>query len=182
MAQGRGRTTYDDIVPLLEVAHHPASEPVQGATDEELRRLEERLGLRLPSCLADWLRVCRGSTGGPGGLFGTGSGRQHLEIDWMLDRFPEWRGRGWIPVAGDGCGNYYVLLSHEPGERIGFVETMKATDEIAYVTATSLHTFLREMPRDEVEETGWPFDRDYVALVDPDLLAVSPGPFDAGGD
>jgi hypothetical protein len=96
----------------------------------------------------------------------------------MLELFPAWRALGWIAVAGDGCGNYYVLMTDRQGAPVGFVETMSSVTEVDYLTASSLNTFLREMLLDQANPTGWPFDRDYIARVDPDLLDMSPNPFD----
>jgi hypothetical protein len=31
-------------------------------------------------------------------------------------------GTGWLPIAGDECGNYYVLTADRT---IGFIDTMK---------------------------------------------------------
>lgn len=168
---------YAELVPLLEEAHHPPDEPIEGASAEEIRDLEARLGIVIPESLAAWLRVCRGSAGGDGGLFGVGNSRSHLDIDYTMNLFPGWQQRGWIPVAGDGCGNYYVLMTAEPGAPVGFVDTISAEDEIHYVAATSLPIFLRELLVDVVSPTGWPFDRNYVAQVDPAMLEVVPSPF-----
>jgi hypothetical protein len=37
------------------------------------------------------------------------------------DPYPEWARLGWLRVAGDGCGNYYVLRKDGT---VGFVDTM----------------------------------------------------------
>jgi cell wall assembly regulator SMI1 len=169
---------YEDLLPLLEAAHHPPEDPLEGASGDEIRELESRIGLRFPDSLAAWLRVCRGSAGGEGGIFGVGNQRAFLDIDTVLELFPEWRESGWIPIAGDGCGNYYVLITDRPDPPVGFIETISSQTELDYITATSLHIFLREMLLNAATATGWPFDRQYVIEVDPELLDVSPNPFD----
>jgi cell wall assembly regulator SMI1 len=99
----------------------PEDPDVDGASSQELEDLERRLGRPLPAPLADWLRICRGAAIGPGGFFGNRSDRPALDIPACLELFPEWADKGWLPVAGDGCGNYYVLL---PSGQVGFVDTI----------------------------------------------------------
>ena len=67
-----------------------------------------------------------------------------------------WRDRGWLPVAGDGCGNQYVLVSHG----------------IAYVVASDLWTFLRFLLLRETGDGRWPFDRRAVIAADPELAGL----------
>jgi len=90
---------------------------------------------------------------------------------WEL--FPEWRQNGWVPVAGDGCGNYYVLMSNEKhGENspVIFVDTLSESDSGAYVVASSLFHFLRFYLEADIDRTGWPFDEAYVVGRDPAIM------------
>lgn len=169
---------YDDVLKLLRHTHNPATGPIVGATDDEIQSIETKVGLPLPDSLKSWLRVCKSSTGGEGGIYGLSETHEFLNIDALLNLYPTWRALGWIPVAGDGCGNEYVIVQHDGREVVAFVEAVVEEDEIAYITATSLEIFLREMLLNEAGQTGWPFDRDYVQRVDPDLLEISPNPFD----
>jgi hypothetical protein len=91
-------------------------EPV-GASAAELAVLSDRLGRSLPLALRNWLSVCRGAAIGPGGVFGERPDRPSLDMAGIRDLYPDWRTLGWLPVAGDGCGNYYVLAqgSAAPG-------------------------------------------------------------------
>ena len=43
-----------------------------------------------------------------------------------------------LPVAGDGCGNHYVLA----GGTVGFVDTMKDPDRIDHRVADELLSFM----------------------------------------
>jgi hypothetical protein len=110
------------IVELVRGAvRAPEDADVNGASSQELEGLERRLGRPLPGQLADWLRICRGAAIGPGGFFGNRPDRPSLDIPAYLGLFPEWADKRWLPVAGDGCGNYYVLL---PSGQVGFVDTI----------------------------------------------------------
>ena len=52
-----------------------------------------------------------GSGIGPGGIFGPRPDEPYLDMPQRRDLFPEWAEQGWLPVAGDGCGNCYVLTA-----------------------------------------------------------------------
>jgi hypothetical protein len=53
--------------------------------------------------------------------------------------FPGWAGQGWLPVAGDGCGNCYVLTADGT---ISFVDTMKDPGQIDHRAAGDLLSFM----------------------------------------
>lgn len=162
---------------LVSRAHPDPSEVVRGASDADLTELGVHLGFPVPSELADWLRVCRGSTAGPGGLFGIGNAVDGLNISGYLTWFPEWRESGWIPVAGDGTGNYYILDVGRTGHPVGFVEPSETVSEVQYFVASGLGVFLRELLVHEISSNRWPFDRDYVERVDTAVLALEPLPW-----
>jgi len=170
--------TYGEVLDLLPLAHQPADWRVRGATPRDIHELERSLSYPVPEELAEWLIECNGTPGGPGGLYGTGTLLPWLEISGYLEMFPEWRERCWIPIGGDGAGNYFVYSVNEPRSYVGFVEPAVDENEVQYWMATSLAIFLRELLRDEISETRWPFDRRYVASVDPGLLDVVPSPFE----
>lgn len=141
----------DDLRHLVVGAvREPGTAPERGATVQELHDLGLRLGQPLPEALAAWLTVCRGEAIGAGGVFGCRPDEQSLDIGHILEIYPEWAGRGWIPVASDGCGNYYVLID---GGDIGFVDTMESFERL-HIEAPDLFTFLREyLARDQAEES-----------------------------
>jgi hypothetical protein len=73
---------------------------------------------------------------------------QDLDIDLpsYLDLFPGWIAREWLPVAGDGCGSYYVLLDDG---RVGFVDTISAPDALDGTTHADLFTFVESILIDD---------------------------------
>ena len=99
----------------------PEDDAPEGASAAELVVLSDRLGRSLPPVLRSWLSICRGAAIGPGGVFGQRPNTPHLDMVRIRDLFPEWQPLCWLPVAGDGCGNYYVLV--EDGT-VGSVEPM----------------------------------------------------------
>ena len=113
----------------------------RGATEDELAALADRLGAPVPTDLADWLRICRGEAIGEGGVFGVRPDRAFVDITATASLFPEWSALGWIPVASDGCGNYYVL---QPDGSVGFIDTMADPVKVEKARARSLPQFLMD--------------------------------------
>jgi hypothetical protein len=57
----------------------------------------------------------------------------------IRDLFPEWRTLGWLPVASDGCGNYYVLAVDGT---VGFVDTMSDPGRLERAVSADLLSFM----------------------------------------
>lgn len=106
---------------LIHGAVRPPGDSIRGASVEDLTTLSARLGRDIPGDLASLLRICNGAAIGPGGFFGQRPESDALDIPTVLGWFPDWQEQGWLPIGGDGCGNYYVLT---PEGTVGFVETI----------------------------------------------------------
>ena len=117
----------------------PEEEAPRGASPAEIDSLQARLGCGIPPVLRAWLSVCRGAGIGPGGVFGPRPDKPYLDMPWRRDSFPEWAEQGWLPVAGDGCGNCYVLTADGT---VGFVDTMKDPGRIDRQAAGDLLSFM----------------------------------------
>ncbi len=120
--------------------------PPQGAEPAELDSLQARLGCIIPPVLRAWLSVCRGAGIGAGGVFGPRPDRPSLDMAQRRDLFPEWAEQGWLPVAGDGCGNCYVLTADGT---VGFVDTMKDPGRIDRQVAGDLLSFMTDLLADD---------------------------------
>lgn len=94
------------------------------------------------------IRICRGAAIGPGGLFGHRPDEPFLDIPTVLGLYPEWQTTNWLPVASDGCGNYYMLLADGS---VGFVDTMSDPAVIDAVIAPDLFTFIETLLVDDQE-------------------------------
>ena len=169
---------YNGVLDLLgQVERPPSPRPVTGASDEQLARLRESLGFDPPAVLVDWLRVCNGVIAGPGGLYGAEPPEDFLAIGGVLELHPGWRENRWIPVAGDGTGNQYVLdttRQHLDHDAVYFVDVMEDPDALGYVAGSSLGRFLHFLLRSDLGDRRWPFKEEYVSAEDPELLAVEP--------
>lgn len=165
-----------EVAGLLErVPREPGTELPGAAPESDLRAFEEDLGYSLPPDLKRWLKVSNGPNVGPGGFFGVGAVPKHLSIPACLSMFPDWKALRWIPIAGDGCGNYYVQVlsgAFGPGCPVVFVEPMSGSNEVAYAVASTVPLFVIGLLRQELERSRWPFDRDLVISFDPDLVKL----------
>lgn len=139
----------------------------------------ERVGIDVPPELAEWLRIANGAPVGPGGLFGIGTLRRSLDIETYLNEYPEWLAQKWLPVAGDGSGNYYVLASVSGAvpHPVLYIDTHDDPAKTAYVVASDVWHFLRFLLRAESGENGWPFSRTKVLNDDPALALVEGVPY-----
>lgn len=154
---------------LLERVPKPPERPLPaGVSDADLDAFSARVGLTVPAELREWLKLCNAPCVGPGGLFGIRPAPSFLDIEEYLQRFPMWRKKEWIPIAGDGCGNYYVLLaSKDLNSPVFFIDS--ATDRPEFVAASNLEHFLVFLLMKEIGESRWPFDRGFVMQQDPNL-------------
>lgn len=169
--------TLDDCVQALDTTLSTSvARRIRGATDPEIRQLEERLGFQLPAALEAWLRVCRGvSFEFLACIYGTNE-RDGLTILQIMEQ--NWPNREWIPIAGDGHGNHYCLLpptSDAPRGAIGFVEGV-SPEIIEYVVASGLYEFLLSYILAGDASTEWIDDRKLLAARDPDLFNITTWP------
>lgn len=168
----------DDRIALVTDLLHkvPAApgEPVpQGVADITFSEFSDRTGIDVPPALAVWLRLTNGPCVGPGGIFGIRPNRENLDIEFHYGLFPVWKSRKWIPVASDGCGNYYVLATNQefgPGDPILFIETTRSAEEPEFIVASDLLAFLRFLLEKELGQSSWPFDEEEVTQKDPAIL------------
>jgi cell wall assembly regulator SMI1 len=131
---------------ILAQFERPSDLPQPGPLpDAEIVALEGRLGIRVPDDLREWLKISNGAFAGTVPIYGVHHGDHPLGMEEVLRIFPSWRENKWIPVADDGCGNYYVMATQGEfgkGYPIFFVEAV--TDETAprYIVASDLGHFL----------------------------------------
>lgn len=166
----------NSVAQLLQLVPHAPGTTIPGpAAAQEIQAFQERIGYEVPRELRAWLNMSNGPCVGPGGLFGTGSVPRHLSIGHYLDLYPDWRRRQWLPVAGDGCGNYYVLVASSqfgPGNPVIFVEPMVDSLQPTYVAASNLWVFIDFLLRKELSQSAWPFNAAEVVERDPEILRV----------
>ena len=174
--------TYDGefaaALDLLErVPRPPGMRAVTGASIGQLEALGDLLGYSVPESVRAWLGLCNGAVAGPGGLYGSEVEWDFLNIGFVLNLYPDWRGRKWLPIAGDGNGNHYVVdvsRTHLIVDGVFFVDVCDDPMGLAYIVASDLSRFLNFLLNRELGIRQWPFDRDYVLGRDPIVGSVSP--------
>jgi cell wall assembly regulator SMI1 len=158
---------------LNKVPKPPEDLLPQGVSDEDCDDFEKRTGITLPHDMRDWLKMANGPCVGPGGLFGIRPLRKHLDIESLLSLFPLWKTRKWIPIAGDGCGNYYVIptqYDYGNGYPILFVEASSCADFPSYIVSSDVGHFLVFLLEKELGKQGWPFNERFVTELDPRIV------------
>lgn len=165
-----------EILTLLNQVRKPPEQggPV-GAGVAQLNALRDSMGFDLPRELQYWLVQCNGLIAGPGGLYGTGTGDDFLDIEAKYEFYPQWRTNKWIPIAGDGHGNTYVLDVGRQcidADAVFFIDSMESVDTPAYIVASGVLSFLRFLLGREAGEVGWPFRREFVVARDAVVLTV----------
>jgi cell wall assembly regulator SMI1 len=172
----------EEVTTLLnEAPREPGTKLPPGASEQDISDFEKYTNLALPESLKALLRICNGPAVGPGGIYGIStssdddSRRSYLIAD-VLGSHPNWRQAGWLPIAGDGCGNEYVLSLKCDSHPVLYVETCTNPDVAQYVVGSDLWHFLRFLLRREIGERGWPFCRDYVLGMDPRMEDVRSAP------
>jgi cell wall assembly regulator SMI1 len=165
------------ILHLFGQIRRPPREVLEGATDNAISAFEARTKTRLPPDVAVWLRVCNGSRAGPGGLFGIDqSDPEILDIEGLWALIPNWRKRRWLPIAGDGCGNYYIVpLDEDFGDEhpVIFVDMISNPDAPEYIVASDIEHFLNFLFERELGDSSWPFAREAVLARDPAIRKFS---------
>lgn len=157
----------------------------QGATNAEIDAAEQTIGLQFPAELREWLREVNGA-----GLFLGISGKYNLVV--ALTRvYPDWIQRGWLPVATDGCGNDYVLITmgeYGNSRPVGFVDACSDPDEICYIVGSSLERFIEFLAENEYVTSfcsdrlmssnyeSWPFSKNFVTSKDPEIMTLDNAP------
>lgn len=165
---------------LKQVPRPPEDSIPAGVTDLEVARFETRTGIMVPAMLRSWLHLTNGPCVGPGGFYGIHPLRSHLDIEELLNRFPDWTKKRWIPVAGDGCGNHYIMPTQQEfglGYPMVFIDLGRSVDSPSYVVSSDLEHFIVGILRNEMGDAGWPFKQDLTLEFDPRLSDFHAVPF-----
>ena len=70
-----------------------------GVSDAAMDAFSVRTGVPIPEELRAWLRLVDGPMAGPGGTCSL------KQMEEQYEWYPEWKTKGWIKIAGDGCGD-----------------------------------------------------------------------------
>ena len=184
-------TIQSEVKSLLDddLAHRGASSCCGQGADEAFRAFEARWNVVVPAAVREWLKMCNGALAGEGRLLGIATDPQ-VDIARTYEVYDQWPAMGWLPVADDGCGNYYVAATKAEGAPVYFIETIADENSPEYAVGSDIWHFLRSMlqrciverdlPFDQMESNEpaakWPFDRHKVLTDDPALQNVAGAP------
>jgi len=164
-----------EVLNLLHRVLSPPDEAIpSGIPEETISEFEERLEIKVPSKFREWLTTCNGPCVGPGGLMGIRTLRRDLDIETIYSMYPVWKDNGWIPVAGDGCGNYYLVVckgDYGDGEPVIFIDSMEDSSTPFYIAASDTWIFLSFLLKKELGESNWPYSQEEVEGADPKILS-----------
>lgn len=142
-----------------------------GAAKDEIDELSEYY-VDVPGELEEWLSLCNAPVAGEIFL-GVKPVPPFRLIESVYETLPDWEDYEWIPVANDGCGNYYVM---DASEKIGathpvyFIDHEVTYDRPCYIVASGLWAFVRfALEKELTKDRRFPFDKSYVLEKDPNL-------------
>lgn len=164
-----------ELVDLARRAPSPPGHELTGASEAEIKSLESEADRTLSPSFERWLKAVNGAMLGPGGLFGIRNAKDFLSIRQYWDIFPEWKSMGWIPVAGNGLGDYWVAVPRGPDgdpDWVAFINTHEDPLEVERFFASSVTRFVKFLLESELGERRWPADREYDLEHDPSLAAT----------
>ena len=159
---------------LTKVPAPPEDAIPHGAADEHLAQFETTSGITIPNLLREWLTIANGPCVGPGGLVGINTKRDSQDAASILENYPEWQEKGWFPVAGDGCGSYYVVATRNDygdGEPVLFIDVNEDSSQPAFLAASNTWAFIRFLLRKELNESRWPYSESEVVRDDPQITS-----------
>ena len=167
-------TELEDVIAILPKLERPPGERIpDGLAQIEIDSIECRIGFQLPSLFRKWLMTTNGPCVGPGGIVGAKTPRELQNLESIYDLHPNWKINRWVPVAGDGCGNYYLLLANQRDvSPVVFVDVMKDSNKPTFIVGSNLWKFFLFLFLSELGESRWPFDREEVLKIDPQIAST----------
>ncbi len=162
---------------LMKQAPFPKNETFPcGVDQDEVKMFEERYSLHIPQDYNELLQFSNGPVIGEGGIFGIEPLRDELNVSNFYNLFPTWSKKGWIPIAGDGCGNYYVILSgNNSSSVVYFIDAHEDENKLTYIVGSSVWNFILLMLLKENGDLDWPFSKEDVLSIDPSIERIRSG-------
>lgn len=147
-----------------------------GIEDWQISEFQIRTGIAIPSKLRTWLQFTNGPGIGIQGIYGIRTADKFYDIEVYLDLYPGWCQSRWIPIGGDGCGNYYVIapeVSKSVDTPVFFVDCIRDPYSLRYIVASELFYFIESYIKTELGEHGWPCNKSKVTAEDPDIMKLN---------
>ncbi len=166
-------TDYSEVIKELQMLNEPGSLLPQGVSEDKVRSFEAQINTRLPLVLRDWLMLTNAP--GVGGQYLMGIDAKPIQdMMRLLNLYPKWLEAGWLPVAGDGLGNFYVVTTKQDfgsGEPVIFLDHEFDTAQPDYIVASAFDIFVKQFVHKELVRNRWPFDKSLTLSIDPGIMA-----------
>jgi len=179
-----------------EVARLDGYQLPSGATSEDCDGFSQRTGITMPPELREWLLLCNGPNLRAGGFYGIPPLPKDSDIESVFAFHPTWHDNGWLPIANDGCGDYFVVPTRAEfgkGCPVLFIDAHEDFDIPSYIVASGVGKLLESLLRKAIEDSlhdakeisrpsvwpflgewdlrdRWPFDEALVRAADPDIV------------
>jgi hypothetical protein len=140
---------------------------------EEIAGAEGRLGFRFPQEFREFLSLCNGAEVGRSGLYGIKTEKRFFDLERSYGNSPQFKRWKMLPVAGDGCGNFYLLDRKD--RHVYFYDAI-SDDEPGYVVASDFWHFAYFYITEPLEKRGWPVEKAYVLKIDPEMAKPCKAP------
>ncbi|MEY4530119.1 MAG: hypothetical protein RLZZ156_840 [Deinococcota bacterium] len=165
---------FSSLLELLDKLPRPDIDLPLGASLQDILSFETHYKLHLPNSMREFLQVINGAYVGSQVFLGINSTTNN-EIGRFLELIPSWVQRNWIPIASDGCGNYFVMMvANEQNQPIGFIDHETGYETVDYVVSSRLEIFVEQFILREVDGTrklkNWFFDEKIALQIDPNIL------------
>ena len=145
---------FSSLLETLDKLSRPDIDLPVGASIKDIFAFESRFNLQLPKPLLEFLQVINGAYVGGQSFLGINSTTNN-EIGRVLELIPLWAEKNWIPIASDGCGNYFVMISlSEHAHPICFVDHERGYDTIDYVVSSCLEIFAEQFILQEINRAS----------------------------
>jgi hypothetical protein len=142
--------------------------------ESKRRKYEAALGFPFSPQLAHWSDRFGADMFGPEGLSHVEDDDEGQGVIARTTAHPEWVGQGWVPIAGDWCGNYYVVDTKQPSEPVYFIDSFEDVGVPTYVAASSLKRFVELFSKHDQGKLSfhWPFAKSESLALDPELEKI----------
>lgn len=160
--------TWEKIEKWLETnAKHVFDSLQPGATDEEIAKTEEYLGVKFPKEVKEVYKIHNGQYSGK--MLGFIEGREFLSLEEIKSQWqiwkelveggdfegnegepdgpvkPDWYNLKWIPITYNGSGDHHCIdLDPAEGGNVGQIIEMWHDEATRTVVATNLKEWLKE--------------------------------------
>ena len=176
-------TLVRDVARFLEL-----SEP-NGATDRDIDAVALFFGVDYLGILEVWLAGCRGPFLVSQPIVGFGATKRpgdFFHYRDILESHPDWVDFGWVPIASDGCGNFYIypLKTGDEHYRPIFLVYAESPTEPSQVVASNLLRFILRLLRSELtdfdesieDDIDYVFSEEEIRANDPEAVGMEPPP------